>query len=186
MRCIAIVCLIAIGTSALAERPAEEARKTMNVYVLENVNDPGLNLGWAKSVTPHIFAESGVRIKWRLGQLRRGQPDMPIIIDLRANAPKTLAPGALAFVQVYEGVHICVFADRVKETVRGANPLATFVLAHVMAHEITHVLEGMDHHSKAGLMKPSWTKDEIQQMSIRPLLLAPEDVQLIHLSLLKR
>lgn len=35
-------------------------------------------------------------------------------------------------------------------------------------------------------MKPSWTKDEIQQMSIRPLLLAPEDVQLIHLSLLKR
>ena len=75
MRCIAIVCLIAIGTSALAERPAEEARTTVNVYVFENVNDPGLDLGWAKSVTSQIFAESCVRIKWRLGQLRRSQPD---------------------------------------------------------------------------------------------------------------
>ena len=108
------------------------------------------------------------------------------MVDLTSNTPSTLAPGALAYAQVYEGVHIRVFWDRVQNAVRGASPLCTFLLAHVMAHEIVHVLECINRHSENGLMKASWTKEDIEGMCVHPLPLAAEDVQLIHQGLLKR
>jgi hypothetical protein len=111
---------------------------------------------------------------------------MAIIIDLSSNAPETLAPGALAWAQAYEGVHIRVFCDRIRNTVHGRDRLGTFLLAHVMAHEIVHIIEGVSRHSEAGLMKASWTKKEIEEMSVQPLSLAPEDVRLIHIGLLKQ
>lgn len=185
MNAPAILSFLLIGTSALAESSADLAAN-LKVYLLEDASGPGLNSPWARTIASQILGEAGVHIKWELGAPRHDQGQAAIIIDLSSNTPEKLAPRALAYAQVYEGVHIRVFWDRVRNTVSGANPDSTFLLAHVMAHEITHVLEGMDHHSKAGLMKPSWTKNEIQQMSIRPLLLAPEDVQLIHLGLLKR
>jgi hypothetical protein len=186
MRGAAIAGLLAIGTSALAENSAEDVKTTVKIYVLRNVSDRKLNVSWAQNTASQIFAEAGVRVKWQLGEPRRGEPYLPIIINLTSDTPKTLAPGALACAQVYEGVHIKVFWDRVQNTVRGANPAATFLLAHVMAHEIAHVLERVNRHSETGLMKASWTQTEIEQMSVRPLLLAPEDVQLIHIGLLNR
>ena len=110
---------------------------------------------------------------------------MPIIIDITSDTPKMFAPGALAWAQVYEGVHISVFWDRIKNKVGGRDRLGTCLLAHVMAHEIAHIIEGVDRHSETGLMKAHWTNAEIEGMSVRLLSLAPEDVQLIHNGRLK-
>lgn len=186
MRAAVPVVLLAIGTSALAQNSAEDAMTTVKVYLLRNVSDRRLNVSWAQNIAARMFAEAGVRIRWQVGEPRRGEQYMPIIVDLTENTPKPLVPGALACAQVYEGIHIRVFWDRVQNTVGGATPLATFLLAHVMAHEIVHILEGIDRHSQTGLMKPSWTQMEIEGMSVHPLSLAPEDVQLIHRGLLKR
>lgn len=98
-----------------------------------------------------------------------------------------LAIGASALAESsYEGVHIRVFWDRVKNSSGGANRLSALLLAHVMAHEIVHILEGVNRHSKTGLMEAHWTPMEIEGMSAHPLSLAPEDVQLIRAGLLKR
>jgi hypothetical protein len=185
MRATAIVSLVAVGTSALAQEPAEDSGATVRVYVVNKVDDPSLNVLWAQKIASRIFAEAGVQIGWQLGAPRRDEHVMPIIIDLTSDTPKTLAPGALACAQVYEGVHIRVFWDRVQNTVSGANPLGTFLLAHVMAHEIVHILEGIEHHSQTGLMKARWTQMEIRGMSVHPFSLTPDDVQLIHNGLLR-
>jgi hypothetical protein len=191
MRAAATVSLLVIGISTLGQSLPED--NVVNVYLLEDVSDRGMNLLWAKSIASKIFAEAGVRIKWRIGEPRRGEQQIPILIKLTSDTPASLAPGSLAYAQVYEGVHIRVFCDRIQNTVRGANPLplgtstlSTFLLAHVMAHEIAHILEGINRHSNTGLMKPSWTKREIEEMSISSLSLAPEDVQLVRAGLLKR
>lgn len=176
--------LLAIGTSAQAER-SPDAKTTVKVYVVKNVDDANLNISWAQSIASRIFAEAGVRIKWQFGDPGRREQQMPIMMDLSSNTPAALAPGALAWAQVYEGVHIRVFCDRIKNTVHGSDRLGTFLLAHVMAHEIAHILERVDRHSETGLMKPSWSRTEIEEMSVKSLSLAPEDVRLIHRSLLK-
>lgn len=180
MRAAAIVSLFAIGISASAQHSVEGRTATVKVYVIRNVDDRNLNIFWAQQIASHIFAEAGIHIKWQFGEPKRREQHMPIIVDLSSDTPDTLAPGSLAYAQVFEGVHIRVFWDRVQNTVSGASPLNTFLLAHVMAHEIAHMIEGMDRHSETGLMKARWSKKEIEEMCFRPLSLAPEDVELIH------
>jgi hypothetical protein len=147
--------------------------------------DRSIDLNWAKGVTSLIFADAGVRIKWRCGEPDRWETPMPILINLTSHTPDELLPGALAYARVFEGVHIRIFLDRLRPGATDPR-VGTFLLAHVMAHEITHILEGTDRHSGVGVMKCRWSSAEINRMTVKPLLLAPEDVKLIHHGLLLR
>jgi len=77
----------------------------------------------------------------------------------------------------FEGKHIVVFWDRVRHKVSPAQ--APFLLAHVLVHEITHILQGVDWHSETGVMKAAWDADEIREMMRRPLGFTELDVNLI-------
>ncbi len=48
-----------------------------------------------------------------------------------------------------------------------------------MAHEIRHVLERVDRHSATGVMKAHWTTSDYEEMAVRPLPFAGENVELI-------
>jgi len=82
----------------------------------------------------------------------------------------------LAFAQPYEG-RIVVFLDRVAELNRNKG---LSVLASVLVHEITHVLEGVSRHSSTGIRKARWDYRDYFEMSRRPLPFAQEDVNLIY------
>jgi hypothetical protein len=58
--------------------------------------------------------------------------------------------------------------------------------AHVLAHEIVHILEGCSRHSASGLMKAQWNKAEISQMQSTDLPIAREDIDLVHRGMEKR
>jgi hypothetical protein len=60
------------------------------------------------------------------------------------------------------------------------------LLAHVLAHEITHVLERTDRHSADGVMKAHWNLLDFTKMVWRPLPFAVEDVELIHRGIASR
>ena len=62
----------------------------------------------------------------------------------------------------------------------------SIVLAHVLAHEITHILEDIPRHSESGVMKAWWTIADCDEMRRRPLAFASEDIELIHLGLAAR
>jgi hypothetical protein len=55
--------------------------------------------------------------------------------------------------------------------------------AHVLVHEITDMLEGVEHHSETGVMKAHWTEHDVADMSIEPLSFEPIDVKLIEYGL---
>ena len=133
-----------------------------------------------------MFAEAGVRLEWRTGHPSGAQPEREpaIVVSLAENTPASYQPKALAFAQVYEGVHITVFWDRVERLSRFAPP--NFVLAHVLVHEITHILQGIDRHSESGVMKAHWTVEDYRAMAAKPLPFTPQDVQLIELGLAPR
>jgi hypothetical protein len=52
-------------------------------------------------------------------------------------------------------------------------------LAHVLAHEITHMLQGTDRHSDSGIMKARWNSEDYFEMLRTPLSFTEADVQLI-------
>ena len=77
-----------------------------------------------------------------------------VIIEVAERTPKELLPGALAFATPYDRTHITVFYDRVELAVH-ANTVPA-LLAHVLAHEIAHVLQSIKRHSEEGIMKARW------------------------------
>ena len=53
------------------------------------------------------------------------------------------------------------------------------VLAHVIAHEITHVVQVTDRHSDHGIMKAIWTAADVAQIESSGLGFTPQDVEFI-------
>ena len=53
-------------------------------------------------------------------------------------------------------------------------------VAHVLVHEITHVIEGVTRHSASGIMKARWDTRDYFDMRRKPLSFAQEDVNLIY------
>ena len=59
-----------------------------------------------------------------------------------------------------EGLNVRVFDDRIQDAAMRENRTHAAVLAHVIAHEIGHVLLRTNAHSRRGLMSSPWTDYE--------------------------
>jgi hypothetical protein len=136
----------------------------------------------AKTITTRMFAEIGVGIEWR--QSASCKPRESLIVQFSTGAPEHKFPGALAYANLSDGDHIEVFYDRVIGTVEVRRVPA--LLAHVLAHEIAHMLEGISRHSGEGVMKAHWNERDFLQMADKRLPFAPEDVDLIHRGVMNR
>jgi hypothetical protein len=139
-------------------------------------------IGRARIFTSKMFEEIGVSIHWQSGG--RSCPVEAIVVKISANAPAPLRPGALAYALPFEGRHIQVFYDRIESLCNGE--MVDVLLAHVLAHEITHILEGIPRHSQQGVMKAKWDHKDYLRMRESSLLFAPEDVNLIYQGLVAR
>ena len=138
----------------------------------------------AETITTRMFAEIGVGVEWRQSANCNTVQGESLIVQLSTGAPQDQFPGALAYARLSDGVHIEVFYDRVSRAVEPRRVPA--LLAHVLAHEIAHLLEGVGRHSAEGVMKAHWDERDFLEMSDKPLPFAPEDVELIRRSAAKR
>jgi len=126
-----------------------------------------------------MLASAGVWVAWRLGTPNYHGPAETIEAVLVDQPNPAFRPGSLAFstLGVQSGTRIEIMYNRVRAA--GPASLRPFILAHVLVHEITHVLEGVERHSDAGLMKARWDADDFRQMGTAPLKFAGEDLHLI-------
>ncbi len=174
-----------LATSVYALEVGQNAAEKVIVYVNGDSAFPS-ELSLAEDLAAKMFADAGVQIDYRIGRPSGPQLDQArvIIILLATHTPEKLRPGALAFAHPFEGIHITVFWDRVqKATGPGLTPK---LLAHVLVHEITHIVQGVDRHSDSGVMKARWTDKDYLHMRWKPLPFTPEDVQLMRIGLAKR
>lgn len=128
-----------------------------------------------------MFASAGVDIEWHsvgFAVCRNSQQVSAVILDFATNAPPSRRPGAMAYALPYEAVHVVVLYDRIANSAQEPSQVST-LLAHVMTHEITHILQGISRHSGAGIMKAHWDAHDIWQMTHTPLPFAPEDIDLM-------
>ena len=149
------------------------------VPICMDLGPDGPTLIVAERLASKMFAGIGVEAEWgewpkhRDSCLRNGA----ILITLSYQTPSSNHPGAWGYALPFEGEHIVVFWDRVQHKVSPVQ--APFLLAHVLVHEITHILQGVDWHSETGVMKAAWDADEIREMMRRPLGFTELDVNLI-------
>lgn len=131
--------------------------------------------GQAQVKATAIFDAASVRVNWRAGF--KGCPAEGILVTVMDRTPPELHPGALAYAAPYEGAHIWVLHDRIAQS---GPELLPVLLAHVLVHEIGHILQGSVRHSEQGLMKAHWSRRDLNSMLRNPLDFTAEDVELIH------
>jgi hypothetical protein len=181
-----ILMIVGMGVLGHAQGELNIGSSSVTVWLQDTAYYPDVNLYWAKRIASSMFAQAGVRIRWQSGQPGSFQAQPPIVLSFTSNTPEKFPPDIFANALVFEGVHIRIFVDHVAERAHHATPLTTYLLAHVMVHEITHMLERVDRHSREGIMKARWTEADIQGMVVKPLSFAAEDIRLIHLGLADR
>ena len=90
-----------------------------------------------------------------------------IALNILTSAPKGLTGSSLGMAQplACAGLNVRVFDDRVCDAAFKWNRAHATVLAHVIAHEIGHVLLRTNAHSPRGLMAGVWGDHEYQFMA---------------------
>jgi hypothetical protein len=177
--------IMAMAAMLIAVEMSAQADQTVKVYFEDDRVVPYLVMNRARLLAAEMFTGAGVRIEWHGHTPSKGQlPVGAVVISLASHTPENFLPGAFALAFPYEGVHITVFWDRVEGKTSRAT--AHLVLAHVLVHEITHILQRMERHSETGVMKACWTVEDYAEMKWKPLPFTPEDIELIQSGLTKR
>jgi hypothetical protein len=161
---ITALAILAVATCAAAEAP-----RTVTVCMEATLPVEVLEASQAKA--SGMFAAIGVKLYWRCPKSR---PQGTIVISL--GNPKNRNAHELAHALPYEGTHIEIFYDSVRKIMPNNVPA---VLAHVMVHEVTHILQGFPRHSDSGIMKAHWDDNDFLQMAWKPLPFTEHDVDLI-------
>ena len=126
----------------------------------------------ARETASEMFAAIAVKLDWRCPKSGQGT----IVISLNMDTPANRKPGELAHTSPKEGTHIVICSDCVREVRPNKFSL---VLAHVMVHEVAHILQGISRHSTSGVMKARWDSDDFLQMAWAPLPFTDVDIDLI-------
>ena len=182
MKITGVVAMAAMaGASLWAGQSAAVPEATVTVCMKFDHNIPA----GTRPLVSTMFARIGVRIDWRERFCPIGVGS--IAVKLSYDTPHNQLPNAIAFARPNEGA-IVVFYDRVYDRVNKLNSdgMLCLLLAHVLVHEITHVLQGIDRHSATGIMKARWDARDYLEMDWKPLPFAQEDVDLIYDGLKER
>jgi len=86
----------------------------------------------------------------------------------------------MAFANPFDPVPvITVMYDRILDLTDRVPELRSAILAHVIAHEIGHLLMRTNGHSPDGVMKAHWTASDYGRMAHRPLPFRPDDAEMM-------
>ena len=181
----AAVAIAAMGAQAGARKPQADALVT--VFTYDRADVPWVVRVRAEQVAAAAFAAAGIEVKWAVGKRLGKRPEavsgevLTVVFD--ALAPAQASPEAMAFTNVggAADADVHVFYNRVAGFGGFHDRMyAPELLGNVLAHELTHALEGVARHSCEGLMKAVWSRDDYAKMARRrPLAFAAEDLELL-------
>jgi hypothetical protein len=172
MRPISMAILLAAEAAILAGQTLTPARNVVVCFTPTH----DAQVAYATEMASRIFAGIGVQVEWREARPCPSAPDT-IQVSFSLDTRDSLHPGALAYALPFEGTHIVVFYDRVKALL--PPHVAYRLLAHVLVHEITHILQAVSRHSPDGIMKARWQYRDYLAMQDKVLAFTPIDRELI-------
>ena len=164
--------------SAVAREPAQQ---TVIICPTTDQNPAWLRqpvIERATMIADHILAVAGVRLTWR-GNLDPCLEEAvkAVQVDLSWNRPPSELPGALGYAQPFGDAYVRVFCNRIQQSVPPERE--PYKLGHVLAHEITHVLQGTNFHAVSGVMRAVLDFGDCRRMTLHPLMFTATDILLI-------
>ena len=176
MKLLGAVAVLAAGTGAWAADPGKAFKPAVTVCINPGANPTIFYRG--QGVATQLLKQADVRIEWRSDPRACAKVGHGIIVSGSLATPEDLHPGALAYALPFDRRRIVLFYDRVFNTLRPVG--VPSLLGHVLAHEIVHILQGLEQHALSGIMKPRWDAHDYAEMQRGHLRFTAEDIALIH------
>jgi len=174
MKLFGAVAVLLAGTGVWARDGAQAPKRVVTACM-----NPGANASMmfrGQGTATQILKQAGIRLDWRMDE-RACTEGNGIVVTVSRETPANQHQGALAYAMPYERTHIVLLYDRVLNAVRPA--VAPSLLGHVLAHEIVHMLQGVNVHSASGVMKAHWNSQDFADMQRGCLKLTKDDIDLI-------
>jgi hypothetical protein len=175
---LALVFTMTVAACAAGEQPAE-----VQIYVSGGHHVNPLIARRAEHQASEMLRAAGVRVVWKIGE--PGHTSCcQFQLALRYDIEPRKGSDAMGYAFPYEngagGITI-LYKRIVAKRLRPEK-----MLAHVIVHEVTHMLQGLARHSASGVMKHWWSPEDFKQMERAPLQFTTADIDLIRLGLAKR
>ena len=147
---------------------------TLTVRLYNTSGIPADELAAARGAADAILRDTGLQVTFRecarttdpCGEtLNRSEVVVRIIDAPQFNA--TLHPEAYGVTYIVKATNrgwlTTVFSDRIDSAAARVGVDAGTLLGRVMAHEIGHLLLGIDYHGAAGVMRAEWPDDVLNR-----------------------
>lgn len=171
---------------------AQNQTALLKIYVYNNAAVPSAVVNRAEARTREIFLKSGVATNWyncsthgSAGQDCSGLLDSDVVVvqlvhDTGRFKLKEEVFGAAFLGTDGHGLYTDVFFDRAQELCRELKVSLPELLGHIIAHEIGHLLLGLNAHSLAGIMRARWERTELEQAGRGSLLFSAQQAKKMH------
>ena len=168
--------LMAFSVRASEAQPlSAPAGERMAVRLYDTTDTSADERQQATDVASEILASAGILLEWRDCGARHAdnsQCDLPVdatqiivrVVRLRASfgSPKRVSLGnSLVDTGAHAGSLATIYLDRVAWLASGSGVGRSTVAGRAIAHEIGHLLLGSTYHGTEGLMRPTWSGDEL-------------------------
>lgn len=177
------------GRAPAKPRPALPQPK-LQILVYNRAGVPDKLLQHAEQDTAYLLGRAGVEIEW-IGCAREtpigagpcGKPlaNDDLVLSVQPHSAAQFDAQAAGYSQVSErtgrGSYASVFYDRVEDAARNSGLEPAEILGAVAAHEIGHLLLGVGSHSPTGIMRASWTRDDVSKLAQRQLRFTLEQAE---------
>lgn len=179
MNMVAMVVIVTAGAGTLAAEITAPRVRSVTVC-MKNITD--VRQKFASEMASGILSEIGISLSWRRDQACFESPNS-IQVSFASEVQEKSNHLALAHALAFEGSHILVYFERVKLLVPSTEVYK--LLAYVLVHEITHILQSSDAHSTAGIMKAHWSDEDFLLIRKKALFFIPFDAEMIKLGMAK-
>ena len=181
MKCFGVMAVVVVGTCAWAghagqtDKPGQTDKRLVTLCMNLDGNVTSIFRGQATAT--RIFAQAGIRLKWRTEVPSCSGLGNDIVIIVSHDISQDPHPATLAYAMLPEASRIVLYLDRVLNlSPPGGGP---GLLGYALAHEIAHILQGVNRHSASGIMKALWDKVDYAGMHGERLRFTQEDILLI-------
>ena len=191
----AIFLTMVVGQPGFAGSPGAEGREAnlgITVRVYDYAHIPHETLIRAQEETRGIFRKAAVGTEWQhcpakispesgdspcrevLGPSGVYMRILPASMAARLDSRREDLGFALGSGTPEAGSDAWVFYHRVEEVAERSGASLSVILGHAMAHEIGHLLLGLEPHSPKGIMRGGWHGEDFELVAQGQLTFTPE------------
>jgi hypothetical protein len=163
--------------------PAPSTATIVSVEMRGGMNLGSTALTRARHLATQMFRSVGVSLEWCERPQHCTAWDHRLIVTLKERAPRERSEKSRAAANPFQGRDVEIYVDRMPLT---SDPIAPAFWAHVLVHEITHLLQASDYHAPTGVMKAHWDRRDLAEMHFTPLPFTNYDILLLRAGLARR